>query len=66
LRWRVAVKSAFDLYLPDLQKILGFIVPSSEEEARQQWQSFNQAVLYVRPDLLPPRSYEQDRKNDEE
>jgi hypothetical protein len=65
-RYGEFVKSAFDLYLPDLQKILGFIVPSSEEEARQQWQSFNQAILYVRPDLLPPRSYEQDRKSDED
>ncbi len=56
-RYGKFVKSAFDLYLPDLQRILGFISPDSDEEARKQWQQFNQAILYARPDLLPQRRY---------
>jgi len=58
-RYGKFVKSAFDLYLPDLRRALHFKSPTSDEEARKQWQSFNQAIVYAIPESLPERDYDQ-------
>jgi hypothetical protein len=56
-RYGKLFKSAFDLFLSDLRVKLGFQEPSSQEEAAEQWQCFNQGILYVKPNVMPTRNY---------
>lgn len=55
VQWGELVKAAFDIYLPDLWKKLGAPPPASRDEERRAWERFSQAVLYRRPNRLPPR-----------
>lgn len=59
--WGSMVKTAFDVFLPDLYKKLGFtpspnvvssVQPSSEWET---WNTFSQAIIYRFRPSLPPR-----------
>jgi hypothetical protein len=53
--WGDTVKSAFDVFLPDLWEKLGFMIPESKEEKKELWVRFSQAVLYGREDYMPDR-----------
>ena len=53
--WGEFVKSAFDVFLPDLIKKLKFSFPSNNEDSKKLWLKFSQSILYNRPDLLPER-----------
>jgi len=55
IHWGNTVKAAFDVYLPDLWEKMGFIIPEGKEEKKKLWISFNQAVIYGRPDIMPDR-----------
>jgi hypothetical protein len=46
--WGDLVKSAFDCYLPDLAKQLGYVLPETESGRREFWQRFNLLTLYRR------------------
>lgn len=61
--WGDFVKSAFDIFLPDLIGKLKFFPPSNNEESKELWLKFSQAILYVRPDLLPERILSDDKDN---
>lgn len=55
LQWGEFIKSAFDLFLPDLRKKLGMPEFKTDAEARAAWTRFSQAVLYVNPKVMPDR-----------
>ena len=65
VQWGKWVKAAFDVFLPELYKKLGFKSQKSEIEAKQMWRDFSQAIIYMDSDCLPSRGYfdsiEQDR-----
>jgi hypothetical protein len=52
--WGEAVKSGFDVYLPELRRRLGLPRPASREEEWEMWNSFSQAFLTADPKRLPP------------
>ena len=47
--WGETVKSAFDLYLPDLARKLGYELPATGEERRIFWDALNSSFLYQTP-----------------
>jgi hypothetical protein len=47
--WGAYVKAAFDNYLPDLAKKLGFQMPTTIEKQRRLWAKISQRVAYHRP-----------------
>jgi hypothetical protein len=47
--WGEVVKSAFDLYLPALAKMLGYVLPETLEERRQFWGEVNQQIQFFEP-----------------
>jgi hypothetical protein len=47
--WGDLVKSAFDVFLPDLRKQLGLRTPPTMEAERRLWSSFSQALIYGNP-----------------
>ena len=51
--WGGLVKSAFDLYLPELAEKLGYRLPGTVEERGQFWEDVNAMFLYVTP--IPDR-----------
>jgi hypothetical protein len=51
--WGDYVKSAFDLYRFNLIELLGIKAPQSRAQEKSIWQSFSQAILFRREDLLP-------------
>ena len=61
--WGDFVKSAFDVFLPDLLEKLKFSSPCNNEESKELWLKFSQAILYNRPDYLPERIFHEDNHN---
>jgi len=55
--WGEYVKSAFDVYLPDLYAKLGLTPGQSRERIKRDLASFSQAVVYRMPHVLPTRQY---------
>jgi hypothetical protein len=55
VQWGDTVKSAFDVFLLDLWKEIGFDIPETKEGKKKIWKRFNQAVIYGRPDIMPDR-----------
>lgn len=53
--WGNWVKTAFDLYLPELRRKLEFKQPASAAEEKAMWEQFNAAIVFRRQDLLPER-----------
>ena len=51
--WGQTVKSAFDLFLPDLATKLGLKVSSTREGQGLMWRNYGVAVYYARKDWLP-------------
>ena len=51
--WGNWVKTAFDLYLPELRKKLELPTPKNVEEERKMWEKFNMAAHYRLPELMP-------------
>jgi hypothetical protein len=47
--WGTFVKSAFDLYLPDLAKQLGYDVPATNAERQNFWDAVGSMFLYAAP-----------------
>jgi hypothetical protein len=56
LGWGSLVRSSFDLFLDDLRLKLGYVKPANPTRQKEMWSSFSQAVYYVAPESLPPRS----------
>jgi hypothetical protein len=52
IAWGGMVKAAFDLYLPDLAKQMGYGLPLTQAERRAFWDDINRLFLYREP--LPP------------
>ena len=44
--WGDLVRSAFDLYLPNLAKQMGYTLPGTIEERRKFWSKMNSVFLY--------------------
>ncbi len=59
LLWGDTIKSAFDLYLPDLAKKLDFVWPISRAQEKILWKEYGIAVDFARDDYLPERKYDQ-------
>jgi hypothetical protein len=55
--WGKMVKSAVDLFLPDLRKHLGFATPATRYKEQELWRHFSEAVIYHDPEILPERSH---------
>ena len=53
--WGEMVKASFDAFLPKLEKAVGF-APGSQEQDRERWTRFSQAIIYRLPELMPERS----------
>ncbi len=51
--WGQTVKSAFDVYLPDLAKKLGLKLPKTHQEIKNMWQEYCIAIQYARDDHFP-------------
>ena len=51
--WGQTVKSAFDVYLPDLAAKIGLKVPETRQGRREMWKNYGIAVLHARWDVLP-------------
>jgi hypothetical protein len=51
--WGEAIKAAFDVFLPELRRVLGLPAPASREQAQRQWRNLSHAYLYRAPDYLP-------------
>lgn len=51
--WGQTVKSAFDIYLPDLAAKLGLKVPGTRAGQKAMWENYGIAILYARDDYLP-------------
>jgi hypothetical protein len=49
MEWGDLVKSAFDIFLPDLRKQLGLRTPSTMGEDRDLWATFSRALIYGDP-----------------
>lgn len=54
--WGDAVKSCFDLFLPDLAVKLLLALPTDRAQERAMWSRFSQAVTYCSPESLPARA----------
>jgi hypothetical protein len=72
--WGELVKSAFDLYLPDLANKIGYELPRTACERRRFWDAVNSSFLYQEPmtpemwqvaGLESMRSLEQKRSDDD-
>ncbi len=50
--WGELVKSAFDLFLPELRAKLELPRPASPEEEREMWGLFNQALVFRDPEFF--------------
>jgi hypothetical protein len=53
--WGNWIKSAFDLYLPDLRARFGFTPAATKKAERETWVNFNIAVLTRNPDWMPAK-----------
>lgn len=51
--WGDLVKSAFDMFAPQMRETLGFAEPKNREEEKQQWTKFSQAIVYRLPEQIP-------------
>lgn len=58
--WGQTVKSAFDVYLPDLATKIGLKLPETREGRKLMWQNYGIALLYAREDFLPELSKSKD------
>jgi hypothetical protein len=56
IEWGVLVKSACDVYLPELYSKMGFMPASSLEKLQDNWYAFSQAIVYRLPNTMPPRA----------
>jgi hypothetical protein len=57
VEWGKFVKSAFDIYLPELYKKLGFNENEFSEKESVIWKRFSQAVIYANPEVMPIRKF---------
>lgn len=60
VNWGQTVKSAFDVYLPDLATKIGLQLPETREGRKLMWQNYGIALLYAREDFLPELSKPKD------
>jgi len=51
-RWGEWVKAAFDVFLPELGKKLGYVVPTDREQEREFWLKLSQAMVFRDPGAL--------------
>jgi hypothetical protein len=52
-QWGGYVKSACDVFLPELGRKLGFSIPLAREDQILLWQQFSAALIYRQPLFLP-------------
>jgi hypothetical protein len=55
VNWGEYVKSAFDVFLPELRRKMHFPSPATKEEEKSLWAKFSQAIIYARPECMPDR-----------
>jgi len=55
VEWGNWVKSAFDVYLPELRTKLGFSPLFIGEKEKDVWRKFSQAAIYRNPKVMPDR-----------
>jgi hypothetical protein len=53
IEWGDYVKSAFDVFAPNLRKSLGIKLPINRDEEEKQWRAFSQAIIYRLPERMP-------------
>ncbi|HNM35434.1 MAG TPA: hypothetical protein PKI33_00155, partial [Anaerolineales bacterium] len=51
--WGDLIKSAFDMFAPQMREALGFDVPADRDEEKAQWTKFSQAIIYRLPERIP-------------
>lgn len=51
--WGDLIKSAFDMFAPEMREALGFDVPADRDEEKSQWTRFSQAIIYRLPNRIP-------------
>jgi hypothetical protein len=56
IEWGHWVKSAFDLFLPDLRRKLEFRTPRTNEQAKDMWTRFTLVTLYRDADEMPNKT----------
>ena len=54
-QWGETVKTAFDLFLPDLARRMGLSLPLIRGQEKEFWRNISIAVDFARDDYLPPR-----------
>jgi hypothetical protein len=66
IAWGEYFKAAFDVFMPDLTKKMGYTPPSGRVEARDFWMRYSQAIVFNLPDRLPEerQASSQDNQND--
>jgi hypothetical protein len=55
IEWGDNVKAAYDVFLPELRKKLGFAPQALNTMERKTWVDFSQAIIYRLPEKIPPR-----------
>ena len=56
VEWGDMVKSAFDVYLPELAAKLDFEIPSDISSEQFLWRKFSQSIIYANPEYMPKRN----------
>lgn len=57
--WGDLIKSAFDMFAPQMREALGFDVPKDRDEEKSQWTKFSQAIIYRLPERIPELKQEE-------
>lgn len=55
IEWGTTIKSAFDVFLPDLITKMGYVYPPNNDELRSLCRALSQAMIYRLPETLPIR-----------
>lgn len=55
VEWGEFVKSAFDVFLPELQKKMGFHISAKNSSEKELWSAYSRAIIFRDPDEMPTR-----------
>lgn len=56
IQWGELVKASFDVFLADLREKLGFSPCSNEDQEKELWTKFSQAIIFRSPDSMPAKT----------
>jgi hypothetical protein len=65
IEWGDLIKAAFDIYLPELSKKLGFEKPANRDEEIALWHKVSQSIIYAKPEYMPPRYTEKEETEEQ-